>query len=90
VSKPSYRVRSGKLTVSWKALRHASYFYVQIRLAHGNLRYQLAGSSRGGTFTLAPGTVLKGVTVTAAAAGLTGPAVKAKPPVSRRRQPKHK
>ena len=78
VVRASYRVRRRALNVSWTRLRHANYYDVQIRLAHGTLRYRLPGTAPHTTLTLGGRVRVEQVTVVAAVGGLAGPAVQAR------------
>ena len=78
VSRATYRVRGGKLSVSWSRVRHAAYYDIQIHFAGSGVTYRVHGTHSHTSFKLARGQRVRSVTVTVAVGGIHGASVKAR------------
>jgi hypothetical protein len=90
VTRAGYRLRSGKLTVSWSRVRHASWYDVGLRLSTQSPIYRIAGSAAAASFEIGRLTKVREVTVTATVGTLTGNPARARGPARKHRRSKRR
>jgi hypothetical protein len=78
VKRASYAIRPGRLIISWRPVRAASFYDITVRIRRGALRFELVGPRRSLVARVGSRAYVRAVTVTSVVDGITGPPVRAK------------
>lgn len=79
VTRASYRLKRGNLSVKWARVARATYYDIAIQLTNGvGLEYRLAGRTTTARFNIGRQSHIRRLTLTVTARGLTGPPVRAR------------